>query len=327
MEKEKIGVPAPGTESVPKGKAAKPPKQKKLRARSKNMVENSDALTEKYAYLYKTKTAEKDRKKRRVTFFILIFLGLLLLLGGGLWGISELIQYNNFRVHIDKEGGQVFSLTTGSSYSDGREVIAVKGPQYMDNVTLEDFYDTIPEIESAGGSASGKNFIAATFYFWNVDPAQAPQRYTENVLIENLSSAGIGGKIEEALRIMVIRDDGERHVDVYASANYDATVEEIAAYKAVNPDYVDGDPVPEEVVPGQGIYENGTRYPDGTSKLWYTIPWNTDGTYTSDVKEIAYNNSVRYTVIIWLEGWDPECNDTDALYGKIKFEFYFSQEK
>jgi hypothetical protein len=275
--------------SKEKGKKEK----KEVSERKENGVNTS-----KYDYVIKNRRIRQHQKQQRLIKIMLIFLSITIVLGGGVYGMLTMLEYNNFKVLIDKEGKNILSLSPSESFTDPTEVLALEGPRYMDNITLMDMYHLIPEIEATDGTygeREKKNYVASTFYLKNV--SSKDQRITEAIVISDVTK-----NVDDALRIMVIRNS-ER--TIYAKARKDGE--------------------PEEVVPGQFFAEDGlpTNKPD---KIWMSVPFASPRHvfYNTGIN-LAAGEVIKYTILIWLEGWDPECIN-DILGGTIKLEFQFSRQ-
>ncbi len=76
------------------------------------------------------------------------------------------------------------------------------------------------------------------------------------------------------------------------------------------------------------VYVNGvyTDYAktrsDGGGKEPHLCDKSFAGKYVvchEEIPEVAYDEYVRFTVVIWVEGDDPDCNDS-VVHGKIKFD-------
>jgi hypothetical protein len=250
----------------------------------------------KYRYLIKNREVRKHMKHRKAVMIMIVFLAVTILLGGGVYGMLSLLQYNNLKVLVDKEGMFIMSLSHDMKFSNPSEVISLGGPRYMDNITLMDIYSLIPEIEAAEGPyARSKeiNCIAATFYLKNI--TKEDHLYRETMVFEEITK-----DIDEAIRIMIIRN-GEK--TVYAKKKKDGDIE--------------------EVVPGEYFTEDGKNIPD--AQPWMTVPFiSRERAYYETGLSLAAGEIVKYTVMIWLEGNDPECVD-DILGGTLKMRMEFTQ--
>lgn len=250
----------------------------------------------KYKYLIKNREVRKHTRHRKIVLILLVFLGITILLGGTVYGVISFLNYNNFQVLIDKEGMNILSLSNRFDFSEPSEVLALGGPKYMDNITLMDIYYLLPKFEAhegAYGDGETNKYIAATFFLKNI--TDKDRIYREAIVISDITK-----NVDDALRVMIIKN-GERIV--YAKPKPDQT--------------------PEEVVPGQFFTKAGI--PDERGVPWMAEPFISP-------RHVCYNTGlslaagqvVKYTVVIWLEGWDEECVDA-ILGGTIKLELQFAQ--
>lgn len=258
---------------------------------------NTPESSEKYKYLIKDRTVRKHIKKRSVVVAMLIFLSITFVLGGAAYAMLSFLEYNNFRVLIDKEGMNILSLSNFSSFASPTEVLSLGGPRYMDNVTLMDIYYKLPEIEATEGTY-GKNgeidYLAATFFLKNVSGED--QIYRESIILDDITK-----NVDDAIRIMIIRNGVST---IYAKLSADGT--------------------PEEAVPGQDFTRSGR--PGPKSEVWMTEPFLNDRyVFYNAGLTVKAGEVVKYTILVWLEGWDAECID-NRLGGTIKIELQFAQE-
>lgn len=320
--------PAPDAPVDNKGALIRKEKPKKMKARGKNMVENTDELSGKYEYVIKHKKVEKETKNRKFIRVLIIFLLSLLILGGGLWGVTAFIEYNNFRVVVDRPGQNIFAISPMRSLQNTTEIYNIDGPRYMDNITLMGMENVILEIEEADGATSRDNLIAATFYLTNI--TEDSRRYREIVDISETSQG-----LEEAIRIMLIK----------STYNADGSVNKRVCNVYAAPHSFDefGVPIPEAVVPlATPSYYTGDelRQLDGLglsdsedSEEWMSIPFlsstlvldqNGDSEGNPEDYIIPPGGKVKYTLLIWLEGNDKDCID-DKLGGRMKLSLTFSE--
>ncbi len=275
-------------------------KQKRKSKNNSNNITNSSNTSntsKKYRYVIKNRAIRKHSQRRKVVMSLMVFLAITILLGGSVYGILVLIEYNNFKVMIDKDGLNILSLSHTEDFANPSEVISLGGPKFMDNITLMDIYYLLPEIQRAEGTYGDENtyvkYLAATFFLKNISGED--RVYRESMLLREVTKG-----IDEAIRIMVVRN-GE--IDVYARPQSDGT--------------------PEEVVPGQ-MYSIKGEQTHNREEVWMTTSFDGEYVFYNSGIPLAANETVRYTLLIWLEGWDEQCVD-DILGGKMKVEMQFSR--
>jgi hypothetical protein len=247
-------------------------------------------------YLTTNKVVDKKLRHKKTVSLLLIFLIAAIALGGTVYGVLYFIEYNNFRILVDRPGQGAFSLSDSSEFKNPSQALALRGPKYMDAVSLERFYARLPEFTRAEGSfiEEGMHFFAATFYIKNV--SEELQTFAEAI---NLSESTRG--MEKALRVMVVRND---EMTVYAKARADGKVE--------------------EVVPGRGFTKEG-EYSSDPNSVWLTEAFSSDGqVFLRTGQTLEPSEILRYTIIVWLEGWDEECVNS-ILGGTLRLEFHFEK--
>ena len=81
---EKLPISTPASETPSESAPAKQEKvkEKKLKLRGKNMVQNTEELSNKYNYVIQNKKVARDAKAKKSVFWILIALLALVILGG-----------------------------------------------------------------------------------------------------------------------------------------------------------------------------------------------------------------------------------------------------
>lgn len=284
---------------------------------AKNGDGSSSTLAKtKYDYILKNKKSRKETKNKKMVTILSIVLVLLLLGIGAFYGMYTAIKLNSFKVYIDSPGNRVLSLSADKEFSFGSETLEINGPTVMDNTTLpskhnksnstaiEDKLELIISSENFKYEPQD-SFIAASFFLKNTTGED--QLYTEQLNLRNSTN-----NVETAMRVMLVRN---YDINVYAKAR-DGQNEKV---------------VPLESEPYTPL--EITEKEDGTISIDHVgqDPWIAEDFYNDDY--IFYNSNlsikageiVRYSLIIWLEGWDPDCVD-DKLFGIIQMDFAFVQE-
>lgn len=313
-------------------------KKKKDNIRNEN--EESKDVTEKasvssknsdYKYVIENQKVRRQAKHRKVVSVTGVVLLIAIAAVGIFYGAYTAVEINSFKVFIDSSGSKVLSLSSNSTFTYGTEQLEIGGPDVMDNTTLasgknlinatpiQDRLAEILEMESFNSAKSDK-FIAATFYLKNVTSNE--QQYNE---VMNLRSSTLN--LETAIRVMLIRkraSDPNYEVEVYAK--YDADE--------------NGNLIPEMVVPlSKSVYGklSLTTVTDEDGKEHVEVTQNNDAAWIAtdffSAEHIFYNKgfnlapqeTVKYGIIIWLEGWDKDCVD-DKLAGTIRMDFAFEQK-
>ena len=298
--------------------------------------EQAEIQRKKYEYVIqnkKTRQAVKHRKAVKWSAIIVVLLLLLALIPFAFYvAVNKMVEYNNMQILVERSGIKVLSLSHSRDMQPGSEVIEITGPEKMTNTTFASgkslagntaIEDKFLDILATDGSFTFRDdyFVAGTFYMRNV--SDKTQLYGEKM---HLDKATFGA--QHALRVMVVKND---EISVYATPQRgkDKDGNDIVLTDE------EGNTLPEKVVPmKQKPYserkiaydENGNRYIQAvnageywTCKNFYDDEFvvNTEG------REIAPGEIVKYTVIIWFEGYDAQCVD-DILNGEIKLSMSFS---
>ena len=296
----------------------------------KQVKEKAPAKHSDYDYVIQNKKARTLTKHRKAVIIAGVILLLILLIVGIFFGIYSAIDVNKNRIEVGTSGGRALSLSMNPGMEPANELITIVGPSDMTDTSLgigkyTPIEEYLPSIIAAEGSFTGEDsyYIAGTFYIKNV--TDDTKTYTEQLKFLQCDKG-----TAKALRVMVIRNEV---ITVYAHPRTNNG--ELVTDEA-------GNPIAEEVVPGQGYAErylvqdaNGTYT---TAKNNANNPWmcenfycDEDGSYETYIVN-APNNTidagavVRYSIIIWFEGWDNECVD-DILGGVVKLSLSFICEE
>lgn len=327
----------------------------------KNKNENTEPLSEetqvssneKYSYIVKNKKARIATRHRKAITIVGIVIIILLLLVGLIFGFYSAVEINNFKIFVDPSGSKKLSLSPYRNMVPSSEMIELIGPERMTNTTLAKgkniagstpIEERLLDIIACEGSLTTVDdfYIAGTFYMQNI--TENEMLYNENITFQRSTKGAY-----RALRIMIIRNGV---ITVYAAAKTDADGNYIyldEEGRRIYSDesgyfYLDGEekvPVEnngalqrEEVVPISSVYaerklaldENGEYYVEISDER---TPWMTE---LFDSEEFAVHNeniaiapgeTVKYSVVIWFEGWDSDCVD-NILDGEIELALSFS---
>ncbi|HAE88313.1 MAG TPA: hypothetical protein DCG79_00395 [Clostridiales bacterium] len=301
-------------------------------------VENAPEITQEQLrkeneYIIKNKRVRRQSRRRAVVIILLVFLLIVALLAGATYAIMQFVDESNFRVTVSHTGTAWLSLSKDYEFTNPTSVLDISAPKNMDNCTLCNYLDhKLEEIYATNGAYDGEGskeyFIATSFYLKNT--SNEPISYREIITLGRTMKG-----MEKAIRVMVIKDieppDDEDHgvVSVYAapqSDNHGKTVTD-----------ENGDPVREEVVPPGGAmlaykpqpmldYKNFSFDPNDFDEegVWLAKPFLGNGyVMNSELYPLEVGQIVKYTVIIWLEGQDPQCVDA-ILGGQVKLSVEFS---
>ncbi len=245
-------------------------------------------------------TAEKVRKRDwLIRIIALILLILLLIIGVGYCSITVLNKAGRFTVKlVPSEYG--ISLSDNEAFSSPTLNLSAAPVEDMNNITKdwilnkggelgddEPKYDSFTELASKWGEHNGKNYLAYTFGVRNA--SEDPEDVVAYNVTLRLEDEMLGA--DEAVRIMII------HVKDYGTEN-----EQMDSVIYAKPRVKDG----------------------GLEKFAADKSFLDDRIVLDEVRSnFKVGATDRYTVVIWLEGEDPECAN-EIMGGEAKFSMQFN---
>lgn len=160
----------------------------------------------------------------------------------------------------------------------------------------------LPEdLDQQSGSHNGKNYMAYTF--WVRNNGERKVDYDWHLVLNEVTK-----EIDKALWIMIY-DEGQQ--TIYAKAPEGAEAEKLAGYDVY--------PLYDQAANPDSQYYTNARGEKGIAATPYTEEREVaNGTVTDFRPEDKH----KYTVVMWMEGDDPECINTN-LGGKAVFAFKF----
>ncbi len=234
----------------------------------------------------------------------LVVAGAALLVGGFLLStITE--EKGSFTINISADMLRAgFILSDSSSFQHVSSRLFSQRLEEVNNITLEDI---APDVDEVDGPHNGRHYIAYTFYIKNDGEKTSSYAWYYKMTADMMGAS-------KAVWVMLFEDG--RQV-VYARPNEDGTPETLEGFSNTLPfsdvayDY-DGQ-----------YYEVMT---EDSSRPYYgivTTPFAADGIVAQGLVENVEPGEVhKYTVVIWVEGHDPDCtNDLLGGYAKFRMEF------
>lgn len=200
-------------------------------------------------------------------------------------------RYGSFTVSVRKFQNQEWALSLSQTpdFKDSTSRLNCNASKDITNISKADLPDNL---NSLYGEHSGKNYLAYTFFCKNTGTKVLDYEY--EVQIKNASQG-----VEQAVRVRVYENllqteertgNGKTEtIDISENAYTDY------AWPAAN-----------------GSSERGT-VPFLSSLI----------VCRNNVTNLAPGEMTKFTVVIWLEGDDPECLD-DILGGEFKIDMYMS---
>lgn len=259
--------------------------------------------------------ASQVRWKRRAGITLVVLVLVLLLL----WIISWLLTtIGDLVITVDSgaaKHGISISEKNPASLSDGEDGGATfKLTADMANDVTNITYDWLPATLDLewDGSHNGKNYLAYTFYLTNNGKELLNYQ-------SQLQSVKAAKDADEAVRVMIYKN-GEPLV--FAKENRDGSDFE-KIYKKVIPE---GYKPPESLTPPEDQIQN-KEIVDHTDEQIEIQPFLDDETVFNTISEgLEPGQTDKYTIVMWIEGEDPECID-DIREGYVKLMWFFNIEE
>ena len=261
------------------------------------------------------KDLAKQVKWKRISGIALIVLVLVLLL---LWIISWLLTTVGDLVITVDSGAAKHGITisdTAPGVDDGSGSGATtKLSANMVNEVTNITYDWLPATLDLewDGSHNGKNYLAYTFYLTN----NGKERLNYQSQLQAVRSAK---DADEAVRVMVYRN---AEPEVFAKENRDGSAFE-KIYKKVIPE---GYKPPESLTPPEEQVQN-KELVDHTNEEIVIQPFvDSETVFNTQYEGLEPGQTDKYTIVMWIEGEDPECID-EIREGYVKLMWFFNIEE
>lgn len=240
---------------------------------------------------YGVKSESKKVKKREALIRILtIILVLMLLFLSLLFACSSYVnKAGDFTVTMDKDAYNMgIILSETKDFKNSSRFLTGEKCVDMLDTTLEWLPDDLDDIDGSHNNTNGQSFLAYTFYVKN--GGNVDVEYTSEIVIDAVSLG-----VDEAMRVMVFHN-GEP--TIYAKPQKGTTDKlELNLNDRGESEYA----VDKNFVTNTKVMEN-------------------------KVELFKAGDIDKYTVVIWLEGWDPECVNK-ILEGEIKMSMNFFCEE
>lgn len=225
-----------------------------------------------------------------------------------------------FVVKLDRPMADAgFILSETQDFSECLITLRNNAVEDVTNITLEDIPKDVMNVD---GKHNGDNYVAYTFYLKN--KTGQTRDYNYELYLQSASN-----NAEEATWIMVFQNGKQR---IFAKENKGGYAE--CLYRkwelpfmeyAADPDYMQSvvtDAAKAHVTEEMAEYHEFTQI-EGLYQL-QTVPWEKDSRICSGSRKDIKDNEVdKYTVVIWLEGDDPDCTD-DILGGHVELNMRFT---
>ena len=260
----------------------------------------------------------KRRRRRKIAAFVALFssLGITSLVIISFLGRSVgtfTVSLNNSQVNLALTEGK--DSTNYSTYlrvnESGKYVentykhILGKGAGYLDNEDTpynagEYDYTYLDKTSGEYKTAKGLEYFKYTFYVKNIGNKAAS--YTMNINVDDRTRADdfSGRSLDDTLRIIVFENDPE-------TDKHDYRIYAKAAKE--NNRTIDGKVVDREFIanPDRDTRQETEEYRLVDGSFGGTNEYKNDGTIiTYEVDNFLRNDIRRYTIVLWLEGYDPQ---------------------
>lgn len=222
---------------------------------------------------------------------------------------------NNFVVRINNDEDVKLSLTLNRDLSGQTSRLVVPVDGYFEDVTYEpnkrllygqkqyddNLPDDIAKQDGIHSIYSGRNeFAFYSFSFWLVNNSERAVDVDMTFKIDEMvtGSNKTDIHIDEAVRVMIIDDEPLLSDETYT------------VYKKA-----------EKNEENQKLLESNVKYGRTVDFVSDMCVFERAG--LMGYKNVAKGATLRFTVVIWLEGWDPECID-EILEEDLKMSIDFA---
>ena len=202
----------------------------------------------------------------------------------------------NLTADMLREG---FVLAEDEKFSDEKTRLFA---EEITNSNATSIYEMSRKLHEIDGPHNGPGYMAYTFYLKNCGELMTNYGYTVNILSETLSTAS-------AAWVMFFEDD--RQI-IYAQAQPNGHPEELYGYPSAP--YIE-----------YAFYPEDQYYTEDGFVGIVTTPFVDEDTVLQGYVEDFEPGAVKkYTIIVWLEGDDPDCNNS-ILGGHVGFNIQFER--
>lgn len=257
--------------------------------------------------VYMTKSERNIRLRRILTVIVCVIAAVCLIF----FAVGAMV-FSSKGVTISVMGGAKSLLTISENdrvEGGTTQLVTDQVPNGLD-ITFGNFGTTLASfaaIDKNGGNKNTVEYFAYTFFVKNVSSDTVYYR-----LAVNMTSATRG--IEKAVRVVLIRDS-----TYYQSAN-NTRIWRIAALPKLSNDGSWETNLRGEYIMDELYDKNGDRYAADFQDNPQAFYSDSRAFYLGGNRDLSLSPSARhkYTIIIYLEGGDPDCNN-DLIGGQARF--------
>jgi hypothetical protein len=272
-----------------------------------------EGIFQRYNARRDAKSMAKDVRWKRRSGIALIILVLVLFL---IWMISWLYtSVGDLVISVDSTAAKKgISISANADGSDPKTQLSAPMAAEVTNIT----YNWLPATldMEADGSHNGRNYLAYTFYLSNTG--------SETLDYDSqLEAVRAAKSADEAVRIMVYKNGVPA---VYAKPNTftDDSGKPIpfeTIFEKVIPDNYTP-PTPEEIAAKLDEVQNKTPVDVTDTELPITEFVEDNIVFHVKGEGLAPGQTDKYTIVVWIEGEDPECID-EIRGGYVKLHWLF----
>lgn len=228
-------------------------------------------------------------------------------------------QAGEFVIRIDNPADASLKLCDTPDFEEPLVLLKGKSIPQADNISI---FDLDPDLVFANGNNNGADYVAYTFYLKNVSMLETNYQY-------NLSIRSSSKGAEEAAWVLFYHNGEQK---MYAKENkegrpecqfseYEFPFTEDAKNKEVQLQQLSSSNrgyLTQEVINAHDFTSIDSVY------QLQTEPFATSKIICTDTREALQPGEIdKFTVVIWLEGEDPECID-DILGGHVELIMKFT---
>lgn len=225
-----------------------------------------------------------------------------------------------FVVKLDRplaDAGFLLSETT--DFSDRLVSLRDDAVENVTNISMDDIPENVMDID---GKHNGENYVAYTFYLKNETGETKDYKYEMNL-------RSCSKKAETATWMMVFYNGKQK---TFAQKNKGGYPESL--YRRWDIPFADYAATPDEMITTVQASEAskvpemikeyyGFQQSEGLNQL-VTYSWKNQEQVCVEKREKIKDHGIdKYTVVIWLEGDDPDCTD-DLFGGHVEFNMKFT---
>ena len=236
----------------------------------------------------------------------LLLLGAAVVLLLALWLVSWITTMRgHFTINMSHDlFSEGFSLSETADFENPTSQLMCDPLNHVPEISISSISADVIKTDGQHNS----NYFAYTYYIRNEGSSTADYKWE---LVLNSESQNVSS----AIWVMVFEDD---KMVFYAKENEDGDPESLPGKRETGRGYVD-----------PPLY-NMARYPreqyEKVGSLWRVIPrkFESDTVAAHGVREqMKPGETHKYTIVMWLEGDDPDCND-ELVGGHLGMEIYMS---